>query len=224
MPKILLALTSHGTVGDTGRPTGYYVPEAAHPYRVFTEAGYEVDFVSVKGGDPPRDGVKPGDTEVARFLAAEDLRLASTPTIDQLDAAAYDAIFYVGGHGTMWDFPDNGELAKFAASIYGSGGVIGAVCHGPAGLVNLRLEDGGYLVDGKQVTSFTNDEESAVGLLGAVPFALESRLVERGARFSKGESFTEHAIADGRLVTGQNPASAVSTAQLVVQALKDRAS
>ncbi|SRR6266851_2215471 len=170
------------------------------------------------------DGVKPEDTEVAAFIAGQGFRLAATPTIDQLDPAVYDAIFYVGGHGTMWDFPDNEELAKFAASIYGSGGVVGAVCHGPAGLVNLRLDDGSYLVDGKEVTSFTNDEEAAVGLLDAVPFALESKLIERGARFTKAASFTEHAVADRRLITGQNPASAVRTAELVIQALQDRAS
>jgi len=222
MSRILLVLTSHEELGDTGRSTGFYVPEAAHPFRVFSEAGYEVDFVSVQGGEPPRDGVKPGDAVVAGFLREHGARLASTPTPDQLDAADYDAVFYVGGHGTMWDLPDSEELTKFAATVYANGGVVGAVCHGPAGLVNLRLDDGSYLVHGKRLTSFTNEEETAVGLIDTVPFALESALVERGATFVKADNFAENVVADGRLVTGQNPASAPRTAELVVEALRDR--
>lgn len=220
MPKILLALTSNDKLGDTGRTTGFYVPEAAHPYRVFTAAGYDVDFVSVKGGEPPRDGVKSDDAEVTTFLQELGDRLANTTTADQLDVVDYDAIFYVGGHGTMWDFPDCEELAKFTARIYANGGVVAAVCHGPAGLVNIQLDNGAYLVNGKQLTAFTNEEETTVGLIHAVPFALESKLIERGARFTKADTFAEHAVADGRLVTGQNPASATKTAELVVQALR----
>jgi putative intracellular protease/amidase len=223
MAKILLVLTSNEKLGETGRGTGFYVPEAAHPYRVFIAAGYDVDFVSVQGGEPPQDGVKPDDAEVAAFLREQGGRLASTPAPGQLNANDYQAIFYVGGHGTMWDFPDNEELAKFAATIFANGGVVGAVCHGPAGLVNIRLDNGAYLVAGRQLTSFTNEEEAAVGLLDAVPFALESRLIERGARFVKEANFAENAVADGRLVTGQNPASATKTAELVVQALADSA-
>jgi putative intracellular protease/amidase len=219
MPTVLLALTSHDQLGNTSRKTGFYVPEAARPYRIFTEAGYQVDFVSVRGGEPPRDGVKPDDTEVARFLVEYADRLANTPTPDQLDPADYNAIFFVGGHGTMWDFPDSKELATFAASVYENGGVVAGVCHGPAALVNIQLSDGSYLVDGKQVSSFTDDEETAVGLIDVVPFALESRLVERGAKFTKAGNFAEHAVADQRLVTGQNPASAVRVAQLVVEEL-----
>jgi putative intracellular protease/amidase len=219
MPRILLALTSHEKLGDTGRTTGFYVPEAAHPFHIFTSSGYEVDFVSVQGGDPPRDGVKPDDAEVATFLREQGARLAGTLAPGQLDAAAYSAIFYVGGHGTMWDFPESEDLASLAAAIYDHGGVVGAVCHGPAGLVNLRLGTGAYLVDGKRLTSFTNDEETAVGLIDTVPFALESKLVERGAQFIKAANFAENAVADGRLVTGQNPASAAKTAELVVQVL-----
>ena len=222
MSKILLALTSTADLGATGRSTGFYVPEAAHPYRVFTEAGYEVDFVSVRGGQPPTDGVKPGDQAVSAFLSDQHDRLATTPTPAQIDPVAYDAIFYVGGHGTMWDFPDDKDLAELAVQIYQAGGVVAGVCHGPAGLVNVRLSDGSYLVEGKQLTSFTDDEETAVGLIEEVPFRLETLLVERGARFSKADNFAEHTVADGRLVTGQNPASATRTAELVVQALEAR--
>jgi len=222
MPKILLALTSNDKIGDTDRKTGFYVPEAAHPYRVFTAAGYDVEFVSVKGGEPPKDGVKAADTEVAKFLHDLSDRLTDTATADQVDAADYDAIFYVGGHGTMWDFPNCEELAKLAAGIYARGGVVAAVCHGPAGLVNIQLDTGAYLVNGKQLTAFSNEEETIVGLAHAVPFLLESRLIERGARFSKVDAFAEHAVADGRLITGQNPASATKTAELVVQALRSK--
>lgn len=222
MPRILLALTSHGSLGDTGRTTGFYVPEAAHPYRVFRDAGYEVDFMSVAGGAPPRDGLKPDQPELVAFLDEEAARLADTPTATDLDAADYDAILYVGGHGTMWDFPDAKELGGLAAAIYEKGGVVAGVCHGPAGLVNLRLSDGRYLVDGRSVSAFTDDEEEAVGLTEVVPFLLESRLTERGARFTKAENFAPHAVADGRLVTGQNPASATKVAELVVAALDQR--
>ncbi|GAA0943890.1 type 1 glutamine amidotransferase domain-containing protein [Nonomuraea longicatena] len=220
MTKILLVLTSHAELGDTGRKTGFYVPEAAHPYQVFTEAGFEVDFVSVRGGEPPRDGVKPDDTVVAGFLADLGARLARTPAPEQVSADDYAAVFFVGGHGTMWDFPDNKELAALAAAVYENGGVVAGVCHGPAGLVNIRLSDGGYLVEGKLVSAFTNEEEAAVGLTDVVPFALESALVQRGARFTKVADFTAHAIADQRVVTGQNPASARHVARLVVEELR----
>lgn len=219
MPVILLALTSHADLGGTGRKAGFYVPEAARPYRIFTEAGYDVDFVSVQGGDPPREGVHPGDREVTAFLRDHGDALSSTPAPDHLYAEDYDAIFYVGGHGAMWDFPASEDLAALAAEIYAAGGVIGAVCHGQAGLVNLQLNDGTYLIDGRRLTSFTNDEEDRVGMASVVPFALETRLIERGAQFAAKAPFTEHAIADGRLVTGQNPASAASTAALMVRVL-----
>lgn len=147
MRRVLFALTSHGELGDTGRATGFYVPEAAHPYRVFRDAGFEADFVSVQGGEPPRDGVKPDDQESARFLAEVGSRLSTTPSPERVDGGDYDAIFFVGGHGTMWDFPESAALADLARTIYENGGVVAAVCHGPAALVNLRLADGSYLVD-----------------------------------------------------------------------------
>ncbi|GAB1643436.1 type 1 glutamine amidotransferase domain-containing protein [Krasilnikovia sp. MM14-A1259] len=222
MPKVLIALTSHGELGDTGRRTGFYVPEAAHPYALFTEAGYAVDFVSVAGGEPPRDGVKPDDTAVAEFLAEQGSRLANTPAAGDVDPAEYDAILFAGGHGTMWDFPDSAALANLASRIYENGGVVAAVCHGPAALVNLTLSDGSYLVEGKEVSAFTNEEETAVGLMDAVPFALETALVERGAKFTKAENFAEHAVADQRLVTGQNPASARKVARLTLAQLRNR--
>jgi putative intracellular protease/amidase len=219
MPVILLALTSHSQLGNTGRPTGFYVPEAMYPCHAFTAAGYDVAFTSVQGGQPPVTGVEPGDAEVAAFLRDHAGALADTPIPGQLDPVDYDAIFYVGGHGAMWDFPGCQDLARLAAGIYARGGVIAAVCHGPAGLADLQLDDGSYLVDGKRLTAFTNEEEAATGLAGVVPFALETRLTERGARFTGKAAFTAHAVADGRLITGQNPASAASTAELTLLAL-----
>jgi putative intracellular protease/amidase len=218
--SVLFALTSHDKLGDTGRHTGAYAPEMAHPAQVFTAAGWALDFVSVAGGQPPLDGIKPDDAVTQSFLADPDIvtRLASTRTADQLDPAAYQAIFFVGGHGTMWDFPDCAELAELAASIHAHGGVVAAVCHGPAGLLGIKNPDGTPLVSGKTVSSFTNEEEAAVGLDTTVPFLLETALVGLGAKHQKAADFTEFAVADGRLVTGQNPASAAKVARLALDA------
>ncbi|MEV7090502.1 type 1 glutamine amidotransferase domain-containing protein [Streptomyces sp. NPDC093085] len=223
--KILFALTSHGTLGDTGRSTGFYVPEVAHPAAVFRAAGYEVAYVSVRGGQPPQDGYDAGDAVQAAFLAdpATAAALAATAAPGELSPGDYDAVFFAGGHGAMWDLPGCAPLAGLAAGVYERGGVVAAVCHGPAGLVDIRLGDGSYLVEGKQVSTFTNEEEQAVGLTEVVPFLLESRLAERGAKITKTANFAAHAVADQRLVTGQNPASAVRVAELVVEQLEARA-
>lgn len=219
--KVLFALTSHDRLGDTGRSTGFYVPEVAHPAEVFRAAGYEIAYVSVRGGAAPQDGVNRDDAVVSAFLddQANAEALAATPTPAELSAEDFDVVYFAGGHGTMWDFPDSVELAELAAGVYERGGVVAAVCHGPAGLVNLKLSDGSYLVDGKQVSSFTDEEEDAVGLTGVVPFLLQSKLEERGAKFTKAPNFAEHAVADSRLVTGQNPASAAKVAELAVAEL-----
>lgn len=222
--KVLFALTSHDALGATGRRTGFYVPEVAHPAAVFRRAGYEIDYVSVRGGAAPQDGISPDDTVVVEFLAdpATTKALATTPAAGDVKAEEYDAIYFAGGHGTMWDFPESEELAALAAAIYERGGAVAAVCHGPAGLVNIKLSDGSHLVDGKQVSAFTNEEEEAVGLTGVVPFLLESTLAERGAKITKTDNFAPHAVADQRLVTGQNPASAAKVAELVVEQLAAR--
>lgn len=218
MTAALIVLSSHDQLGDTGRATGYYLPEAAHPHKVFTEAGWAVDFVSPQGGKPPMDGVDLSDPVQQAFLDDPQVAsaLAATATPDQIDPSDYDVIFYAGGHGTMWDFPDNARLAEVAAQMYEAGGVVAAVCHGPAGLVNIRLSDGSYLVSGKQVSAFTDDEERAVGLDQVVPFLLQTRLTERGAHHSGAANFQPHVVGDDRLVTGQNPASATAVAERVV--------
>lgn len=210
MKKILFALTSHDRKGNTGQATGFYLPEAAHPWAVLKDAGVGVDFVSPRGGQPPMDGADAADVVSRRFLGdtAVAQQLAQTPTPDRVNPADYSAILYVGGHGTMWDFPDNIALATVAAAIYEAGGVVAAVCHGPAGLVHLRCADGRYLVEGKRVAAFTDDEERAAGLDGVVPFLLASTLQRRGAIHVAAPNWQANVVVDGRLVTGQNPASA----------------
>jgi putative intracellular protease/amidase len=223
--RILIALSSHSDLGGTGRTTGFYVSEAAEPWKVFRAHGYEVDLVSTAGGEPPRDGVKPDDPVQREFLADPDIaaKLRATPTPDQVDPGRYAAILYAGGHGTMWDFPDNSALAELARRIYEDNeGVVAAVCHGPAGLVSLVLSDGRPLVEGKAVASFTNEEEKAVGLADTVPFLLQSRLEELGAKHVAAPAFAAQVVVDGRLVTGQNPASATGVAERVVEALAQR--
>ena len=219
MKSILLVLTSHAELGDTGRGTGFHAPEAARAHRMLTGAGYRVDFASVQGGDPPRDGAEAGDPVAVAFLRDHAGALAGTAAPGSLNAADYAAIFYIGGHGAMWDFPDSADLAALASGIYQAGGVIGAVCHGQAGLVNLQLDDGRYLVSGKRLTSFTNAEEADVGMSAVVPFSLQDQLTERGAHFTGMRQFADHSITDGRLVTGQNPSSGASAASQVVRAL-----
>jgi len=224
MKQILIALTSHGQLGTTGRSTGFYLPEAAHPYHIFTQAGYTMEFVSPQGGAPPMDGVDKSDPIQQAFLDDEAVmaKLRNTLRPAQVNPADYDAIFYAGGHGVMWDFPDNAELAQLARQIYEAEGVVAAVCHGPAALVNITLSDGRYLVDGKTVAAFTNEEESAVGLTAVVPFLLESTLRERGAQISKAPNFQAHTVVSERLVTGQNPASAAPVSEQVLRVLAER--
>lgn len=218
MTRVLIALTSHSQLGDTGRSTGFYASEAAEPWSVFTKAGFDVDLVSVAGGKPPVDGVDETDADQQQFFAEADLE--NTPTAAELNPADYDAIFYAGGHGAMWDFPGDKALASLAVGIYEKGGVVAAVCHGPAGLIDLRLTDGSYLVDGKNVAGFTNAEENAVGLTEVVPYLLADALTAHGAIHHPAADFTDQVITDGRLVTGQNPASARSTAVAVAAVLK----
>lgn len=217
MPKVLFVLTSHGTLGDTGRKTGFSVPEVAHPAALFAGAGWEVSFASVRGGAPPHDGVRKGDEISRMFLEEHAAQLARTPAVGGLRAADYDAVYLVGGHGTMWDFPEDAGLAALAAEVYEAGGIVAAVCHGPAGLLDVTLPDGTPLVAGRMMSAFTNEEERAVGLDTVVPFLLETALGERGARMVTGGRFAEQAVADGRLVSGQNPASAARVAELVLE-------
>ncbi|MCZ7477946.1 MULTISPECIES: type 1 glutamine amidotransferase domain-containing protein [unclassified Micromonospora] len=215
MTRALIALTSHSELGRTGRSTGYYVGEAAEPWEVFRAAGYDVDLVSVAGGEPPVDGRDENDSTQNDFLATAGV--TDTPKAADVDPAGYDVILFAGGHGTMWDFPDDPDLARIARSVYERGGVVAAVCHGPSALVNLTLTDGSRLIAGKRVAGFTNSEEAAVGLTDEVPFLLADKLGEAGAQHVPAPDFTEHVVVDGRLVTGQNPQSARAVADAVVK-------
>ena len=223
--RILFVLTSHDRKGPAGAtdaaPSGFYLSEVSHPHRVLTEAGYAVDFVSPQGGKTHVDGLDLNDPINAAFWNNDTLRNATQTTLPppQINPNAYVAIFFAGGHATMWDFPDNAELSAIAACIYENGGVVAAVCHGPAGLVNLTLSDGRYLVDGKDVSAFTNDEECAVGLYNTVPFLLADALQKRGARHQAGPNFQAQVVVSARLVTGQNPASAQGVAQAMLPLL-----
>ena len=169
------------------------------------------------------DGVDRNDASQLEFLATFGDTGPDTLSPEQVDASRYDVIFYVGGHGTMWDFADSQTLAVIARDIYEADGVVGAVCHGPAGLVNIKLSNGSYLVDGKQVAAFTNDEEAAVGLTDVVPYLLADALTGHGAKHVTAENFAANTVVDGRLVTGQNPASAVGVGEAIVSLLTARA-
>lgn len=215
MKKILMVLSSVSEIGDTGEQTGYNVAEAAHPWKVFKDSGHFVDFASIKGGQPPRDEVDSTDPIQVVFTQDETTRagLYNTASVDVVDPDQYDAVYLVGGHGTMWDFPDSEGLQSLVASIYNAGGVVGAVCHGPAGLVNVTLANGIHLVNGRRVAAFTNDEEIAAGKDKVIPFFLADKLAEQGATHVFADVFEEKVEVADRLVTGQNPASAAGVAK-----------
>ncbi|WP_284653266.1 DJ-1/PfpI family protein [Flavobacterium terrisoli] len=220
--KILFVVTSHDEKGTTGEKTGFYLSEAAHPWEVLVDAGYEIDFVSPKGGKAPVDGFNLGDPVNKKFWndATYRNKVENTLKPSDINPNDYAAIHYAGGHGTMWDFADNKPLASIAAKIYENGGIVSAVCHGPAGLVNIQLSDGKFLVEGKKINAFTNEEEVAVKLDKVVPFLLESKLIERGAIFEKSGLWQSHVVTDQRVVTGQNPQSAKAVGEAVLEALK----
>jgi putative intracellular protease/amidase len=219
--RILIATTSHAQKGDTGESTGAYIPEISHPFDVFTRAGFAVEFASVKGGAVPLYGHEDADASVRAFLEGPRAAAlaASTPSA-AVDPTRYDAIFFAGGHGAMWDLPSDPGFRAVTAAIWAQGGVVSAVCHGPAALVDVKLADGRPLVEGRTVNAFTNDEERAVKLEDVVPFLLEDLLVARGARFVSAPRWQAKVAVDGRLVTGQNPASAAPVAEAVVAALQ----
>lgn len=220
--KILFVVTSHDKLGETGESTGYYLGEVTHPWAVLSGAGYEIDFVSPKGGNPPYYGANADDPINQKFLADKkyQAKIQNTLKPSEINPSDYAAILYAGGHGTMWDFADNAELAVIAQKIYENNGIVSAVCHGPAGLVNIKLSNGKYLVDGKKINAFTNEEEIAVKLENVVPFSLETKLIERGAKFEKSGLWQSHVTVDQRVVTGQNPQSAHGVGEATLKELK----
>lgn len=216
---VLFVVTSHGVKGSTGEPTGFYLGEVTHPLAVLDAAGVPVEFASIDGGEPPVDGLDLNDPTNARYWNDATFRAAirSTPRLADVDPSRYAAIFFAGGHGAMWDFPASSAVQTVTRAIYEGGGVVAAVCHGPAALVNVTLSDGRPLVADKDVSAFTDEEEHAVGLDQVVPFLLATTLVVRGARHHPAPAWTSKVVVDGRLVTGQNPQSATG----VGEALRD---
>lgn len=225
--RILIVVTSHEILGDTGRATGFHWEELATPYWLFRDAGFEVTLASIRAGVAPQDPSSFKDDPAARSASVQRFvdnsaamaALRGTPAVAELDAGDYAAVFLPGGHGTMWDFPTSEPLARLLGKAFDRGAVIGAVCHGPAGLVAAKRADGQPIVSGRRVNAFTDAEERAIQADAIMPFLLESRLRELGARFESGPDFEPYVVRDGNLVTGQNPRSALMVAQQMLAAL-----
>lgn len=224
--KVLIVVTSHAQLGNTGKSTGYYLPEVTHPYAVLAEKGIGIDIASPSGGKAPLDvsSLNLNDAVNKAFWEnpAQKAQLEQTLPLAEVDSRKYRAVLFAGGHGTMWDFADDPHVKRIIREVYESGGVVAAVCHGPAALVNATLSGGAYLVAGKSVAAFSDAEEEAVGLTKVMPFLLESALVRRGAKYSKAPLWQEHVVVDGRLVTGQNPASAGGVGRAVADLLRSQ--
>jgi putative intracellular protease/amidase len=224
--KILLVLTSHGQLGDTGKPTGFWLEELAAPYYVFKDAGAELVLASPKGGQPPLDPKSDepeAQTEATRrFRADRDAMqaLGSTRLLASVNAGDFDAVFYPGGHGPLWDLAESQDSRALIESTLAAGKPVAAVCHAPGVLRDVQAPDGTPLVKGKRVTGFTNGEEAAVGLTEVVPFLVEDMLKAKGGLYSKGADWQSHVVTDGLLVTGQNPASSADGAKALLQLLQ----
>jgi putative intracellular protease/amidase len=221
--KILIVLTNHDTLGDSGKPTGYWLSEVSHFYDVVARAGYEVDFVTPRGGKAPLDpiSVKLNDPVNREFMENSKLmaRLDNTLSPNEVQWEDYAAVYYVGGHGPIWDVATDEKIAEIAGRILENNGVISAVCHGSAGLLNIRDSKGEPLLKGKKITGFSNLEERLVRKSKWVPYLLESELKQRGAEYTKALPGFTHVEVSGRVVTGQNPRSAKAVAEEVVRLL-----
>ncbi|MBI4780778.1 MAG: type 1 glutamine amidotransferase domain-containing protein [Oscillatoriophycideae cyanobacterium NC_groundwater_1537_Pr4_S-0.65um_50_18] len=224
--KILMVLTSYDQLGDTGKKTGFWLEEFAAPYYVLKDAGAEITVASPKGGQPPLDPkseLPEFQTELTKRFStdsAAQAELANTKKLADVSSDDFDAIFYPGGHGPMWDMPDNAVSIALIEAFVKAEKPVGAVCHAPVALVNVRTKDGEYLVKSKRVTGFTNTEEEAMDLTAVVPFLLEDRLKERGGIYSKADNWVPYVQVDGKLVTGQNPASSGSAAEELLKLLR----
>ncbi|AIC92847.1 type 1 glutamine amidotransferase domain-containing protein [Shouchella lehensis] len=221
--KILVVVSSHPKYPGLNRATGLWLGEAVHFVDKVEQAGYEVDYVSPLGGYTPIDPHSLAEAEEIdwKYYQNPDFmkRLGSTLKPSEINANDYGVIYFAGGHGTIWDFPENEELQQISQVIYSNGGIISSVCHGAVGLLNIKTVDGAYLIEGKTVTGFTNEEEKMAELDQYVPYLTETELINRGANFQKANAFAPYAVEDGRLVTGQNPASGGHVADLVIKQL-----
>ncbi|WP_404377181.1 type 1 glutamine amidotransferase domain-containing protein [Vreelandella aquamarina] len=220
--RILVVLTSHDQLGDTGEKTGFWLEELAAPYYVFKDAGAEVTLASPKGGQPPLDpksDAEDSQTDETRRFQQDDAaqaELANTYRLSEMNADDFDAVFYPGGHGPLWDLVDDKDSIKLIETFIAQGKPVASVCHAPIVLVNTKDSNGEPLVKGRQVTGFTNGEEDAVGLTDVVPHLVEDALQKCGAIYSKADIFTPYVREDGQLITGQNPPSSAPTAEALM--------
>ena len=223
--KILMVLTSHDKLGDTGNKTGFWLEEFAAPYYVFKDAGAEITLASPKGGQPPLDPSSDADdaqTDATKRFKGDDAaqkELANTEVLSSVSADGFDAIFYPGGHGPLWDLAESPVSKAIIEGALESGKPVALVCHAPAVLKNVTAPGGDPIVRDRKVTGFTNEEEEAVGLTEVVPFLLEDVLKEQGGSFSKAGPFETHVVEDGLLITGQNPPSSERAAEKLLEAL-----
>jgi len=227
--NILMVLTSHDQLGNTGKKTGFWLEEFAAPYYVFKDAGATLTLASPQGGQPPLDPKSDepdAQTEATRRFQddpAARQALANTVKLSSVNAQAFDAVFYPGGHGPLWDLAQDPDSIRLIETMIASGKPVAAVCHAPGVLGQVKGPDGAPLVQGKRVTGFTNTEEAAVGLTDVVPFLVEDMLVKNGGQYSKAGDWAPYVVTDGLLVTGQNPASSEPGAQALLALLKNRA-
>ncbi|MFI5030528.1 MAG: type 1 glutamine amidotransferase domain-containing protein [Reyranellales bacterium] len=224
--KVLMVLTSHDTLGNTGRKTGFWLEELAAPYYVFEDAGIQVSLASPKGGRPPLDpkSNEPNfQTDITRRFekdADANSRLDKTVPLDSVKQEDYDTVFYPGGHGPMWDLAEDKHSIRLIESLVAAGKVFAVVCHSTGALRHVKTPEGKLFVEGKTVTGFTNGEEEDVGLTKVVPFLVEEEMMKLGAIFSKVKNWGVHTVVSGKLITGQNPASSGPTAKLLIETLK----
>lgn len=224
--NILMVLTSHDELGDTGKKTGFWLEEFAAPYYVFKDAGAQVTLASPKGGQPPLDpsSDSPDAQTDATKRFKEDAEtqnvLASTQKLSEIKTDGFDAIFYPGGHGPLWDLANDADSKRLIEGFAAADRPVGAVCHAPGVFKSVNGADGKPLVSGKRVTGFTNTEEDAVGLTDVVPFLVEDMLKENGGSYEKGDDWASFVLTDGKLVTGQNPASSEAAAEALLALLK----
>lgn len=226
MVKVLFIYSNHEDLGTTGKKTGWYLPEVAHPYYVFKDAGFEIEACSPKGGKClmfADSGDMFGDDPSCKKLLADQEALAlieNTQVASDVDFKQYKIVFFPGGHAPMYDLPDVESTNQLAAQVYENNGIVCAVCHGTAGIVNTKLSNGQYLIAGRKVTSFTNEEENQYQLMPFMPFPLQTKLSENGGEFVESSPWSTNVTVDGRLICGQNPQSATLMAEEVVKAVK----
>lgn len=214
----LIVVTSNDQLGNSGK-TGWHLSEVSHVFYPLRNAGFNIDFASPKGGLAPLDesSLILEDEDNKEFVSEKKIKDGiETLRLQDIEPDNYQVIYFSGGHGTMWDFPDNEDINRITARIYENGGIVAAVCHGPAALTEVKLADDNYLIAGKEVNSFTNEEEKEVGKEDIVPFLLETKLRERGAKFQAAEKWGNKVVISERLITGQNPQSAASLGNAIV--------